>query len=237
MAVCNVVAMTSSRSRTGLAGAACAVLVAVPAAAAHGGPAPKGFVAKVEQVRPPVPGLQVTILGGDERMRMVNRSGRTIVLEGYDGEPYLRLGPDGLYVNNKSPAVWLNADRLGATPVPASADPAAPPDWLKIRSEQVVEWHEHRAQWMSTVPPPTVLRSPGERHFVFDWTVPGMVDGTPLTIAGSLEYVPAGATAGSSFPWSIVALVGTAVIALVVIGLLVIARRRLEEEEEELEAA
>lgn len=218
--------------------AVAAALVAVPAAAGHGGPAPKGFVAKVERVQPPVPGLEVTILGGDERMRMINRSERTITLEGYDGEPYLRLGPDGLYVNNRSPAVWLNADRLGATPVPPSADPAASPDWLKIRSEQVVEWHEHRAQWMSTVPPPSVLRSPDERHLVFDWTVPGTVDGSPLTISGRLEYVPAGTAAGSSFPWSIVALVGTAVVALVVIGLLLIARRRLDEEEqEELEAA
>jgi hypothetical protein len=224
--------VTPSRSWTRLALAAAAALIVVPAAAGHGGPAPKGFVAKVERVRPPVPGLQVTILGGDERMRMINRSGRTIILEGYDGEPYLRLGPDGLYVNNRSPAVWLNADRLGATPVPASADPAAPPDWLKIRSEQVVEWHDHRAQWMSTVPPPSVLRSPDERHFVFDWTVPGTVDGKPLTISGTLDYVPAGAAEGSSFPWSIVALVGTAVVALLVVGLLLIARRRLEEEEE-----
>ena len=68
--------------------------------------------------------------------------------------------------------------------------------------------------------------------------MPGTVDGAPLTISGTLEYVPAGAAAGSGFPWSIVALVGTAVIALVVIGLLLIARRRLEEEEqEELEPA
>ncbi len=224
--------MTTSKSWIWLAATAAAALVVVPVAAGHGGPAPKGFVANVEQVRPQVAGLEVTILGGDERMRMINRSGRTIVLEGYDGEPYLRLGPDGLYVNNRSPAVWLNADRLGATPVPPSADPTAPPDWLKIRSEQVVEWHEHRAQWMSTVPPPSVLRSPDERHFVFDWTVPGTVDGSPLTISGTLEYVPAGAAAGSSFPWSIVALVWTAVVALVVVGLLLIARRRLDEEEE-----
>jgi hypothetical protein len=87
------------------------------------------------------------------------------------------------------------------------------------------------------VPPPSVLRNPDERHFVFDWTVPGTVDGKPLTISGTLEYVPAGAAAGSSFPWSIAALVGTAVIALVVIGLLLLARRRLDEEDEELEPA
>ena len=71
-----------------------ASLFVVPVAAGHGGPAPKGFVAKVEQVRPQVPGLQVTVIGGDERLKMSNRSGRTIVLEGYDGEPYLRLGPE-----------------------------------------------------------------------------------------------------------------------------------------------
>ena len=211
-------------------------LAIAPAALGHGGVAPKGFVAKIERVEPPVPGLRVTILGGDERIRLVNRSGRTVVIEGYDGEPYLRLGPDGLYVNNQSPALWLNADRLGATPVPPNVDPAEPPEWQKIRTEQFVEYHEHRAQWMSVVLPPRVLRNPDQRHFVFDWTVPGTVDGKGLAISGTLEYMPAGAT-GSTFPWGIVALVGTAVVAALVFGLLPVARRHLDEDEQELEAA
>ena len=209
-----------------------AALAAVPGALAHGGQAPKGFVATVEEVRPPVEGLQVTIIGGDERMRLVNRSGRTVVIEGYDGEPYLRLGPDGLYVNNHSPAVWLNAERLGRTPVPPSADPTEPPEWVRVRTEQVVEWHEHRAQWMSTVLPPRVIRNPDDRHFVFDWEVPGTVDGRPLTISGTLEYVPAGAGTGSSFPSTIVAIASAAAAAVIVIGLLLLARRRFDDEEE-----
>jgi hypothetical protein len=209
--------------------------VAAPAATPHGGVAPKGFVTTVDAVRPAVPGLQVTIIGGDERMRMVNRSGQTVIIHGYDGEPYLRLGPDALYVNNRSPAVWLNADRLGATPVPPTVDPRAAPEWQRIRTDQTVEWHEHRAQWMSSVLPPRVLRNPDERHFVFDWVVPGSVDGAPLAISGKLEYVPAGAGSGSSFPVGPVVLVVTAVVALLVIGLLLVARRRLDEEEEDRE--
>ncbi|MDQ4030634.1 MAG: hypothetical protein M3168_06290, partial [Actinomycetota bacterium] len=168
--------------------AALVALVAVSGALAHGGPAPKGFLSKITRIQPTVPGLRVTILGGDERMRLVNDSGRTIVIRGYDDEPYVRFGPDGVYVNDRSPAAWLNVDRFGETPVPPGADPAAAPLWRKVAEEQRFEWHEHRAQWMSPILPPRVLRSPDERHFVFDWTVPGTVDGRPLTIAGTLEY-------------------------------------------------
>ena len=211
------------------------IAISSPEAYSHGGTAPKGFVTTVEAVRPAVPGLAVTIIGGDERMRMVNRSGKTVIVHGYDGEPYLRLGPDALYVNNRSPAVWLNADRLGTTPVPPTVDPRAPPEWQRIRTDQTVEWHEHRAQWMSSVLPPRVLRNPDERHFVFDWVVPGTIDGAPLAISGKLEYVPAGTASGSSFPVGVVVLVVTGVVVLLVIGLLLVARRRLDEEEEQRE--
>lgn len=43
---------------------------------------------------------------------------------------------------------------------------------------------------MSKILPPKVEAAKGEPHQVFDWAVPARVDGTPLTIAGSVEYQP-----------------------------------------------
>ena len=207
-------------------------MFAAPAAPGHGGAVgPKGFVSTVTGLRPPVPGLKVTILGGDERMRVENRSGKTVVIEGYDGEPYLRFGPDGTYVNLRSPATTLNEDRFGTTPVPPDADPAAPPDWLLYDRRQAFEWHEHRAQWMNRKLPPSIRISPGEPRFMFEWAVPGTVDGRPLTIAGTLDYSPV-TPVGSSFPWAAVAGAATVGIGVFAAGLLIAARNRDRREDE-----
>jgi hypothetical protein len=104
-------------------------LVLVPSAGAH--PAKgytRGFQSKVVAIRPAVPGLSVRVLGGDDRMRLENRSGIEIVL-GYDGEPYLRIGSNGVFRNLRSPAAYLNRDRFARVSVPLSADPEAPPRW------------------------------------------------------------------------------------------------------------
>ena len=54
-----------------------------------------------------------------------------VVILGYSGEPYLRVGAAGAFENVRSPAVYLNATRNGGIP-PSSADPSAPPEWRRI---------------------------------------------------------------------------------------------------------
>lgn len=102
---------------------ALAVLAAVllaPGAAAH--PRAKGyargFQSKVLSVRPEVAGLAVTVLDGDDRLRVENESGTELVVLGYDGEPYLRIGPNGVFRNQRSPAAYLNRDRFARSAVP-----------------------------------------------------------------------------------------------------------------------
>ncbi len=56
-------------------------------------------------------GLKLKVLYGDDQVWLDNRSGKTIVIDGYGGEPYLRFAPDGIYVNVNSPAGYLNQDR------------------------------------------------------------------------------------------------------------------------------
>ena len=57
----------------------------------------------------------------------------TSIVVGYDGEPYLRVGPRGMFENTHSPAVYLNksANTTPWTP-PKTADPAAPPEWRQV---------------------------------------------------------------------------------------------------------
>jgi hypothetical protein len=207
-----------------LAATAAAALLLVPAAGAHGnGPSgPKGYESVVTAVRPKVPGLAVTVLGGEERIRLQNRTGETIVVAGYEGEPYLRFSQDGISRNERSPAAWLNAARFGGVPVPLAADPKAPPAWSRLGRGSTWAWHDHRAHWMSPKPPPTVAGAPAERHHVLDWRIPITVGGKPVDILGSLDYRP---PSGRNWPALAVFVVGFGTVAGALL-VLVLARPR-----------
>jgi hypothetical protein len=109
--------------------AALAAVVMCPAAAAHGGGGARGFTSTVTSIQPAMPGIDVSILDSDDRVALRNRTGETIVVPGYDGEPYLRFTPDAVYRNERSPATYLNDERYGTVDVPARADAKAAPEW------------------------------------------------------------------------------------------------------------
>ena len=101
-------------------------LVACPAAAGHGNGAARGYTSTVTTVTPKPDGLTVEVLLGDDQLHVRNGSGREVVIEGYDGEPYLRFAAGGgVYRNENSPATYLNKDRYGGADVPASASKTA----------------------------------------------------------------------------------------------------------------
>lgn len=130
------------------------------------------------------------MLEGDDRLLLESERGETVVVLGYDGEPYLRVAPEGVFRNVHSPATYLNEDRYGDVPLPDTADAEAPPEWERIDDDPRVEWHDHRIHWMSKTPPPSVQADEDAAQRILDWEVPLEVDGRPVTIAGSLDYEP-----------------------------------------------
>jgi hypothetical protein len=168
-----------------------AALVACPAAVGHGDGAARGYTSTVTTITPKLDGLTVQVLQGDDRLDVRNGSGRELVIEGYEGEPYLRFSADGgVFRNANSPATYLNEDRYGAVDVPASASKTATPRWTRVARGRSYDWHDHRIHWMSTIDPPKVRQAKDKPHHVFDWNVPGSVGGQPLAIRGSLDYKP-----------------------------------------------
>ncbi len=164
-------------------------LVAVPAAGAHLG-GPKGFKSTVTSLTPATTGIKAIMLGGDDRMVLHNNTGKVLVIKGYSGEPYLRFSPDAVYMNDHSPAVYLNSDRYANVQVPPKATAKAKPQWEKILPGHAFTWHDHRVHWMSPILPPSVQKNPSATHHIFNWTIPATLDGKPLTIHGTLNYVP-----------------------------------------------
>lgn len=205
-----------------LAAAACAAaLTSAPAALAHQGDA--RYRSIVAGVTPATDGLTVEILNYDDRMVLTNRTGRDVVIEGYNREPYARVDADGtVALNRNSTAFYLNDDRYAQEDVPAAvrAHPRAAPDWKVQDRTGRFEWHDHRMHWMARGVAPQV-RDQSVRTKVFDYAVPLTVGGSAASVTGTLWWV---GEEGGGFP--VAAIVALVVVALGAIVAVVVVRRR-----------
>lgn len=198
-----------------------ALLVAIVIATA---PAPSyaadgHFVTKVTGLTPTGEGVYATATqdGGD--ITVYSSSAHTVIVDGYQGEPYVRLDRSGVWENRNSPAVYMNQEaNIGN--IPSGADPHVAPAWAKSDDLHQWQWHDHRIHWMSDVLPPAAQSDPSHSHLIETWHIPISIDGRRGAITGTLTYVPAG---------HVTAYVSWGVGALAVLGLgtiLVLDRRR-----------
>jgi hypothetical protein len=187
------------------------VAAAVPAAAHTRAQAASNYSSTVAS-EPAIPGVTWRLYAGGDLIEVENLGTGELIILGYEGEPYLRLGPDGVDENRNSPATYLNGDRYADVAVPPRADASAQPDWTSISSARRWAWHDHRVHWMSPNPPPAVreARAAGTSTrtglHLFDWVVPFTFDGDAHELTGTLRWVKG----GPWWPWLVVALALTA---------------------------
>ncbi|MFD0967386.1 hypothetical protein [Plantactinospora endophytica] len=193
-----------------------AVLASATPAAAHAADTPDGtnYRTEVTGVTPAEPGLRVRVVEAGARLELENRTGRTVEVLGYAGEPYLEIRPDGVYENTASPATYLNRTLAGDTPLPAGADPTRAPSWRRVGSEPVVRWHDQRARWLEDAPPAGVAAAPDRPHRVRDWVVPLRAGLRGMELRGTLDWLPP----PDPLPWWSASLLGVLVVG--VLGLL-----------------
>jgi hypothetical protein len=146
-------------------------------------------------VTPPVPGLTATVVENGSRIEVTNL-GPEILIFGYQGEPYLRVGPGGVFANTRSPAAYLNCSRAGC-PVPPEADAQASPTWTLVSTGQTALWHDHRTHWMGSQLPPEVAAAPGQVHVQATWAVTMRQGATDIAATGDYTWIPG----HSPFPW------------------------------------
>ena len=205
--------------RTLIAAVAAALLLAgAPLAVAHQGN--PNMRSAVTAITPQTSGITVTVLNNDDRLELHNTSGKDVVIEGYEDEPYARVSGDGtVEVNTNSEAYYLNDDRYGDVKVPAGL--GSEPKWKRLSGTGRFEWHDHRMHWMSQSKPPQV-KDEGAKTHIFDWKVPITVGGAQGQIAGTLDWVP---LPGGGLPTGLIW--GTAaVLILLCTGVIVMRRRR-----------
>jgi hypothetical protein len=183
--------------RAGMAiavGLLAALLVAAPASAhTISGPRPTNFRTRITSVSPDIPGVTVRVVDLGSRLELTNDTDVDVIVRAPEGEPYLRIGPDGVFENLLSPATYLNRTRSGDTAVPpeaANARPGDPPKWHKVSSGHTYRWHDHRAHWMGGQPPPAVRAAPDKFFRVGEWHVSLDHGATRIAVAGTLDWVP-----------------------------------------------
>jgi hypothetical protein len=166
------------------------ILTALMAGPALADPAgPTNYRSVVLDMDPDPTGVTVEVIGGDAFLSVALAEGHTMLVEGYFGEPYLRIDPDGsVWLNTLSPARYINQDRYGLSGVPDFADANANPEWEQIGDGGSFAWHDHRIHWMSFDLPPTVRGDVAQS--VFPWSLTVYIDGVETTISGELLWFP-----------------------------------------------
>lgn len=180
------------------------------------------FQTRLLDVEPAVEGLSMRIVESGSRFELSNTTAHEVLVLGYQDEPYLRVGPTGVFENRRSPAAYLNASRRAETSVPGSADPKAAPQWRKVSSDHVARWHDHRIHWMGAEDPRSVRDDPDRVHVVIpEWKIQMRWNAKGVVASGDLRWVPG----PSPVPW--LALMPILFLAVAASGLLSSASRVL----------
>jgi hypothetical protein len=136
-------------------------------------------------------GVEVRPVELGDRMELVRTTAKEVKIVGYDGEPYIRLGADGVFENFNSPSHYTNLDRFARTVTPSTATPTAEPNWVKLSDGNSVRWHDHRTHWMDPTPRQDVRDNPDVERVIFPANrVELVVDGNPVVAIVKVTWLP-----------------------------------------------
>jgi hypothetical protein len=145
--------------------------------------------------------LTVQVYESDRALHLSVLAGHNVVVEGYLGEPLLRIDAAGVAVNVASPTAAGAGLLKKHEHVSVSS-----PDWRLRSGRRDVVWNDTRTRAL----PAGVARA--------TWRVPLVVDGTRTRLSGEIWRVPR----PSRLPW-----LGLTAAFLLATSLLLLARRRL----------
>jgi hypothetical protein len=174
------------------------------------GVAPTNYRSEIVAVSPKWAGVSVRLLDLGNRVELVNTGRADVIVLGYQGEPYLRVGPAGVFENRRSPSVALNkvtatsaaTTTTATTAPPSNSEALAPPEWRRTGDGDSVRWRDRRTRWEGPAPA-AVKSAPDQTHVVGEWLI-GLRRGTEdATVNGRITYVPG----PSPVPWLAVAFV------------------------------
>lgn len=158
-------------------------------AGAHG--EPHLYESIVQGIQPPTAaaGIEVRMIDFDSQVELTNRSDETVIVEGYEGEPYLRIDANGsVFLNAKSPSMAPSNDRMGKTEPTGDEDAKATPNWIRVAHDGSFRWFDRRTQYRKAGVP-KVVTDEAARTLVWRWQIPMSVGDQAATINGELFWL------------------------------------------------
>jgi hypothetical protein len=169
-----------------------AATAAAPRAQAHTLPAPAPeaahYLTEIAAVTPALPGVTATVDPHGDWIQVSDTSASTLTILGYGREPYLRIDSAGVEQNVNSPSVYLNQALF--SDLSQSTEENLPPRWVSLTSGRAARWHDHRIHWMGGSRPPKVAAHPSVRQVIGNWAVHLVLGSTPVTVTGTLNWLP-----------------------------------------------
>ena len=140
-----------------------ACLAAASPAAAHSRAPTVALDYRLELSHASLPGVHAQVVDGDRALQVRVDPPHRLVVLGLLGEPLLRFGPTGVWVNRASPSA--DADRLAQRGS----------GWLRLSDGHRLLWHDHR------LAPPKSLRAGSTAP----WSLPIALDGRRTELTGT----------------------------------------------------
>ncbi len=165
------------------------IAVAAPPAEAHTtGPQ---LVSHFDRISPESPGVEYSILstGSAPYVTVAVHGPHVFEILGLQGEPFIRIGSDGVSLNHNSPSLYLTKDP-SKKPASLPAVVNKTPSWDHVSDQPVSHYYETRAEWPH-VGQPEEARRLGRTATVFRFSIPASYDGRPAVVEGHVTWIPA----------------------------------------------
>jgi hypothetical protein len=144
----------------------------------------------IDAVDPPVPGITVQLAASvTAQLVVANPTPTPVSVVDPNDEPFLRIGPDGVFANKASPSWYLTNSPNGDATVPEDAHAGAPARWEQVSTEPAWGWFEHRLHPMARHAPADVVRT-RKTTTLARWSVPFFYGGQPFRVKGRIVYEP-----------------------------------------------
>lgn len=147
--------------------------------------------AVVDAIEPAADGVSLTIRNAapaPPELTVRNVSGKPLELIGYDFEPFVRIGPDGVFANRRSRTYYVTQDPTGTAAAPKDARAGAPPAWVRLGPGDGWRWFEGRAVWKQPIP--QAIATGDQQATLGTWSLPAKLGGSAITFKGHTIFRP-----------------------------------------------
>jgi len=182
------------RPRTAIAAAVAAgvaaILGAPPGAWAH--QSSPQVRTELQRIAPSAPeGVDIEVIESiSTTLSVVNRTNEPVEVLDTEGEPFLRIGPEGVEADVNSVAWYRSNDPFGTGGLPERLADDPPPRFRQVTDEPTWAWFDHRLhpEPRSTVPREALQG--GRAAVLADWRIPMRYGGRPLAAVGQVRFRP-----------------------------------------------